>query len=139
MKNRQKVEKENRPTEKKVDLLEAQRSLPVSERMKRISVVSWEKGYYAEWRKVRWFILLLAPVAAGALRRLLAAKYGLGLLGFLLGSGFTLILYFALLRGGVSSNKGTYFRTTEPVRFWLDILFVTAFYLLALYGLWLAD
>lgn len=46
----------------------------------------------------------------------------------LLGLGFSILLFVFLSSGMSSSNSGTYFRKTEPVRFWADIGLLSAGY-----------
>jgi hypothetical protein len=44
----------------------------------------------------------------------------------LISGGFSVALVCALLTGRLDTNTGLYFRKTEPVRYWLHVLVISA-------------
>lgn len=112
------------------------RSLPCERRPKSIPVFPPGWAYFRSWRTCRWFLLLLTPVVASVVAAVVRDRPwpGAGVLG-MLGLAVASALFVTLLSGMSSSNWGTYCRTREPVRYWLDVAILGAAYLgLALAG-----
>ncbi|MBL8792650.1 MAG: hypothetical protein JNM56_01965 [Planctomycetia bacterium] len=106
------------------------RSLPCERRPQSIAVFPQGWAYLRSWRTFRWFLLLLAPVVASVVAIVVRDRpwWGAGLLG-LLGLAVASALFVTLQSGMSSSNWGTYFRTREPGRYWLDVAILGAAYL----------
>jgi hypothetical protein len=75
-----------------------------------------------KWRTARWFVVLLIPVMASciaAIARNLPAVAPIFVVLF--GTAVAFFLFAAIASGVESSNWGTYFRSREPVRFWIGV------------------
>jgi hypothetical protein len=78
--------------------------------------------YFAAWRRLRWFLLLVLPMLCST-----SAVYirGRGMVAaacsVVLGVAVAAALFVELCSGMSSSNWGTFYRRREPVRFWLAI------------------
>jgi hypothetical protein len=73
-------------------------------------------------------MLPLIPSAAAAYLNGFGLFNSIGL--FLLGMGFAILIFVALCSGMESSNWGTNYRATEPIRFWIGVAFLFLFYIL---------
>jgi len=60
-------------------------------------------------------LILANGIAAGLFRHRWWA-----VLGIAISLAACLVLHISLLSGMISSNTGTYFRETEPIRFWIS-------------------
>jgi hypothetical protein len=96
--------------------------------------------YFQRWRSLRWFVLLLLPgtvsVLVSAWRHGVQAILGLAILTSLT-AAITAILFIALCSGCTSSNWGTWFRSREPFRYWLDVFILSIAYFALSGAAWL--
>lgn len=85
---------------------------------------------FREWRTLRWFFALSIPVVGSAFAVWMHGHgfwraAGLLLLGFAVST----VLFISLCSGMASSNFGTYFRKTEPLRYWADVVLLSVAYI----------
>jgi hypothetical protein len=93
--------------------------------------------YFRRWRTLRWYLLMLLVPASG----LAAACWR----GHIVGGCIVLVMSavcgaiaFVFLNSGVSSsNWGTFSRSREPIRYWLDVALMAALYLGCSAGGWI--
>ena len=106
------------------------KEIPVERRPKMLPLLPGGASYFRVWRSLRWFLVLLVPVAGSAVS-LWSRKHGIGLslIVGVLGIFVAASLFVDLCSGMTSSNWGTYFRQTEPKRYWLQVAVVAFFYL----------
>lgn len=88
----------------------------------------------------QWFIIAWLPcLAAIAWRIGVDKKPGPAIIGALISAGFTIVLTQSVLAGRVSSNQGTWFRETEPVRYWISMIVLGLIYGLCIVAILQAD
>lgn len=108
---------------------ESLKDVPVARRPKTLALFPWRTPYFRSWHFLRWFLMLLLPLVANAV-----AFWSRGpaqsLLVFFGGALVAAALFVQLCSGMVSSNWGTHFRQSEPVRYWLQVSVAAAAYLL---------
>jgi len=84
-----------------------------------------------KWRYLRWYLLLLIPVILGTVAFYLRGGSLFKTAGtFVLGLGISFALFVTLCSGIETSNRGTYFRSTEPIRYWIGVSIIAVFYVL---------
>lgn len=87
--------------------------------------------YFRRWHSLRWFLLLMMPIVASA-GAVLIRRQGVMPAGvvFATGTAVAVAIFMILATGEASTNTGTYFRHTEPRRYWLlvGVLFVSYFF-----------
>jgi hypothetical protein len=86
--------------------------------------------YFSTWRTLRWFLALSLPPIGSAVAVWMHGHgfwqaAGVWLFGFVI----SIPLFVSLCSGMSSSNKGTYFRRTEPERYWVEIALMVAVYI----------
>ena len=96
------------------------KQLPVAQRPKNIAL-NFSKAYYNKSRLV-WLVLPLLTFIGNAAAAGMLQPSWWQLLPTVIGSLGIILIYNDLCRGFASSNVGTYFRDTEPMRYWLSIL-----------------
>lgn len=111
------------------------KQVPVAQRPKMLPPFEWSEHWWRTRLLFGWTLALLVPVGAsvftlwGRTHKVVdccvIAIAGLGL---------ATILVAILQSGRVSSNQGTYFRETEPVRYWVSTFLVFAMYLWVIIG-----
>lgn len=103
------------------------RNYPVSQRPRNLQFPF--AVYFTSWRTLRWYLLLLLPVVVGAIAVWVRGEGWLGAVGnFVLGAALALALFITLCSGIETSNHGTHFRATEPVRYWLGVTVIATVY-----------
>ena len=109
-------------------------SMPPSRRPRMLSWSPGGWGMFQKWRTSRWFILMLVPVVAGTV----SAWYRVGIFTaiamFLFGMVVSASLFRVLCSGMESSNWGTYFRETEPIRYWTGVAILVVAYILCAFS-----
>ena len=73
---------------------------------------------------------MLIPVVGGTISAFYRIDLFTAILTFLLGVAFAVIPFSILVNGMSSTNWGTYFRNTEPIRYWIDVIIWTVAYIL---------
>lgn len=86
--------------------------------------------YFRNWSTLRWFLVLSLPPIASAFAVWIHGHgfwqaAGVWMFGF----AISIVLFVSLCSGRSSSNTGTYFRQTEPVRYWAEIVLIVAVYI----------
>lgn len=105
------------------------RQVPVRERPRMIAALPRGWLYFRSWRTLRWFVLLCLPGIGSALAVWLRGHglwQALGL--WVLGFAAAILIFVDFCSGMASSNIGTYFRESEPVRFWTSVGLLCAVY-----------
>lgn len=74
------------------------------------------------------FMILMTPVVIGAVAGVVRGSVVFHTVVAVLGSGMAAILSSALVLGMTSSKWGTYFRASEPTRYWADVAFAAVCY-----------
>lgn len=101
---------------------------PVEERPR---FIAYSLAPYMKWRYLRWYLLLLVPVMLSTAAFYLRGGSLFKTVGtFVLGAGISFALFTMLCSGIDTSNWGTYFRSTEPIRYWIGVCIVAVFYVL---------
>ena len=114
---------------KYIDTHKQIRNMPVSKRPTMIPLFPTGARYFQSWRSVRWFILMLIPIWSSAIAAAVRKQsIMMMILICLIGSGFTAILFVSYCSEMISSNLGTYFKKTEPIRYWLQIIVLVIIY-----------
>jgi hypothetical protein len=67
---------------------------------------------------------LVQSVVGAVLRDQIGSAFGVGIMGL----AVTSLLFVQLASGASSSNWGTYFRSREPIRYWLDVAILSIAY-----------
>ena len=83
--------------------------------------------YFRRWATLQWFFVILTPLAAGVG---LGARHrpDMSPIISVFGVVVATFLFAQLCSGRSSSNWGTYFRRSEPGRYWRDVALVAAIY-----------
>ena len=99
------------------------KDIPVTERPKMVPLFPSGASCFRAWRSLRWFLALLLPITGSAVAYWLR-KHEIGFILFIciVGALVAACLFVALCSGMASSNWGTHFRQTEPIRYWLQIV-----------------
>ena len=82
------------------------------------------------------FIASIFPVIVNGILGGIINQTWWAILAIFIGSAGMLVFHMAVSSGMASSNIGTYFRDSEPVRFWISTLGVLIVVLLPGIGLW---
>lgn len=106
-------------------------AMPPAERPRMLPLFPDGTRHFRRWPSLRWFLLLMAPILASAAAVLVRGE---GLLPaavvLVIGSAVAVVLFDVVTTGRSSSNCGTYYRRTEPWRFWLSVGVIALGYLL---------
>ncbi len=97
----------------------------------------WEKTFFTDCRRVRWLVLASLPGVASAIWNAVLSRWIWALFGLVLTEALVLVGFTTLCSGMASSNWGTYFRASEPVRYWTDVVIIAGFYAFAMTGMWI--
>ena len=121
------------------------RTLPPKNRPKSIALwtntPAWPQllssEYFAEWKHLRWFFLFSVPgIASSVWKGLIENRWALAIFG-LVGTQYLITVLFVSFRSGmVSSNWGTYFRESEPGKFWTSIILSFGAYVFVMVVIW---
>jgi len=105
--------------------------LPPGSRTRMLPLFPAGAAHFRHWRSLRWFLLLVLPVLASSGAALIRGKgFAPALVVLVVGAAAAVALFVVLASGMISSNVGTYFRRTEPVRYWISVAVVVGGYLL---------
>jgi hypothetical protein len=96
------------------------------ERPASLSLLPHGREYFRHWRTLRWYLLMLALAAPAAIWLGLKVHPIATVIVFGSAALIGMIPFVQLASGRSSSNHGTYFRKTEPIRFWRDTLLTLA-------------
>ena len=107
---------------------------PVSDRPM-MQCARWSRSRFRGKSLVIIVTLLVLIVGNGTLAYAIQGRWE-SLLMIIFAAGFLLPTHVSLNSGVSSSNWGTYYRDTEPVRFWLDNIISSAAVLFAAYAAW---
>ncbi len=107
-------------------------NIPCAQRPRMIGALPRGLVYFRTWHTLRWFIALALPVLASAATAWMHGHgpwlaAGLGILGLLV----AVLIFVFLFSGMSSSNAGTYFRQSEPARFWAEVVLLCVIYIAA--------
>ena len=119
------------------DEFEGLDDIPVRERPRSLTMSG--DRYFRQWKTVRWFVLLMIPVAASGAAGFVRDGTFLGGAMLAMGTAVAYLLFLTLCSGGVSSNTGTYFRSTEPIRYWLNVIALAVAYLFPCLAGWFGE
>ena len=86
------------------------------------SVFPDARVYFQRWVWFRWFLLLLLPVAQSACVAVWRGQIYPACFIAISGATIATFLFIDLASGATSSNWGTYFRSSEPLRYWLSVM-----------------
>ena len=108
---------------------ESLQNVPCKERPRKIAALPGGWIYFRTWRSLRWFLVLSVPPIASSVFVWMNGHgfwqaFGCWILCFAL----SISLFVSLSSGMSSSNLGTYFRKTEPVRYWVEITVMSVVY-----------
>ena len=111
------------------------KKLPVNERQKFLGP-DWNIKYF----RGRYFFFLLLIITITVFKSLLAIIYGNGFLVVMLcdviGIPMFIVSHISLISGFISTNTGSYFRETEPIRYWFNIAFLLTGYVFSQIFFW---
>lgn len=110
-------------------MYESLKDMPVARRPKSLELFPWGTPYFRAWRFLRWYLALLLPLAASAAALWLARGPVQSLVVFFGGALVAAALFVEVCSGMASSNWGTHFRQSEPVRYWLQVAVTAVGYL----------
>jgi hypothetical protein len=91
---------------------------------------------YFKGRHLLMFTAVVLPVIINGILGGIINHTWWAILSVIIGAGGMLVFHMAVSSGIVSSNTGTYFRDSEPVRFWISTLGVLIVVLLSGISLW---
>lgn len=109
--------------------------LPLRERPRMLSP-PWERSFFQGHRLTLLLAVFIGLVVNGG-AAMLHLRSWVPLLSPVIASGLLPALHGALCSGIFSTNTGTVCRDTEPVRFWLGMLFLSVCILIAAAAAWL--
>ncbi len=111
-------------------MLKELRDMPVADRPKWVPLFPWGTPYFRAWCTVRWFLVMLAPIAVSTFQ-LWSHHHGAGVAMFhgFIGAWVSVSLFVTLASGMASSNRGTHFRQTEAAQYWMQTSFIGVVYL----------
>ena len=106
------------------------KSVACDRRPKSLSLFPGGLAYLRSWRQRAVLAALLLPVfgSAGA-QFLREGKIGGSIVILVIGGVVTPLMYVAICARMISSNTGTYFRESEPIRYWLSVSILIIGYL----------
>lgn len=107
------------------------KDIPVKERPRKL-MPAYSKEYFREGYLWTFLVGLLLIVANGTFAGVVHKSWWV-LLWITISSAGYLGLFVDLCSGRISSSVGTYFRETEPVRYWIDCV-IQALFILAFCG-----
>ena len=110
------------------------RELPVSERPKMLTPVYCRE--YLSGQYLCFLLLLVLPIIANAVIGGVILQQWWAVLSGVIGLAGVSIFHIAISSGMISSNIGTYFRESEPTRFWISCFFVICAIILPSIGVW---
>jgi hypothetical protein len=114
------------------------RDMPVKERPQSLAYYGLGARYFRDWSKLRWFLLACSPYLACAMRNgFFLSRWIFAGIIILFGGALSYLLFISAFSGMTSSNWGTYFRDSEPVRYWLDMALIGLFYVGFLVAMWM--
>jgi len=88
------------------------------------------RPHLLNWRSARWLVLLLFPIAASAAATVVRGFAAIATIGIaVIGIAVALCLFAAVASGIESSDWGTFLRRREPIRYWIGVLILAAWYL----------
>ena len=113
--------------------------LPQSQRPKSIPLFPDAWRFFCNWTSLRWFLLLLIPIAQSTVGAIYRHKYGEAIGVAVLGIALAAMLFGIVTTGRVSWNTGTYYRSREPITFWLEVLAISVWYFVMSIAGWIVD
>lgn len=111
------------------------KDVPVRSRPKMLSV--WGKAFFTDSKRVRWLVLASFPGVASAIWNAILSRWVWALFGLVLSQVLVLIGFTTICSGMASSNWGTYFRSSEPGRYWAEVVFIVGAYAFVMTGMWM--
>ncbi len=98
------------------------KSVACDRRPKSLSLFPSGLAYLRSWRQRAVLSALLLPVLVSAGAQFLReGKIGGAIVILVVGGIVTPLMYVAICARMISSNTGTYFRESEPTRYWLSV------------------
>ncbi len=111
------------------------RYMPARSRPKMLSV--WEKSYFTDGKRITWLVLASMPGLLSAIMNAALSRWKWAVLGLIMTQGLVLTGFTTLCSGMASSNWGTYFRASEPVRYWTEVAIIAGAYAFAMTAMWM--
>jgi hypothetical protein len=109
--------------------------MPVKSRPKMLS--AWEKSYFTDGKHITCLVLASAPGVVSAIWNAALSRWIWAMFGLILTEALVLVGFTTICSGMASSNWGTYFRASEPMRYWTDVVIIAGFYAFAMTGMWI--
>lgn len=88
---------------------------------------------YRSFRFWKWVLVAMLPAIAAIVVRA-STNYAAGPIigGAFLALGITALLVHSFLRRGIISNMGVFLRDSDPIPYWLSIVFLLLFYVFSI-------
>ncbi len=111
------------------------KDMPVKERPRKL-LPAYSLEYFHGWYLIIFLSLLLLIVFNGIIAGVIQQSWWF-ILGVLIAAAGYLAVFVSICSGVTSSNIGTYFRETEPVRYWITNGIITFIVCLVCIAVWI--
>ena len=111
------------------------KDVPVRSRPRMLSV--WDTAFFTDSKRVSWLVLASAPGVLSAIWNATSSRWAWALFGFVASQFLVLIGFTTICSGMASSNWGTYFRSSEPGRYWAAVVVIACAYAFVMTGMWI--
>jgi hypothetical protein len=98
---------------------------------------AWEKSYFTGRKRITWFVLASVPGVLSAIWNAAISRWMWAMIGLVLTEVMVLVGFTTICSGMASSNWGTYFRASEPGRYWTEVLIIAGAYAFAMTAMWI--
>ncbi len=92
--------------------------------------------HLTQWRTLRWFLLGVLALLPGVVFMVHRGRPLEAFVVFVIGLLLENLLVWNLASGITCSNHGTFFRSREPVRYWVDVALIAAVFAGLCVGIW---
>lgn len=112
------------------------RNIPVKKRPKMVAI--WGKEYFSDSKNWVWILFASIPGLVSAIyNAIFLYRWWWAIFGLIVSEFLIAICFTAFCSGMTSSNWGTYFRDSEPYRYWFSITFIFVAYFFVFALMWL--
>jgi hypothetical protein len=111
------------------------KGIPVKERPRKL-LPAYSVEYFQGWYLIIFLSVLLLIVFNGIIAGVIQQSWWF-ILGVLIAAAGYLAVFVSICSGVTSSNIGTYFRETEPVRYWITNGIATFIVCLVCIAVWI--
>jgi hypothetical protein len=111
------------------------KDMPVKERPRKL-LPAYSIEYFKGWYLIIFLSVLLLIVLNGTMAGVTQQNWWV-ILGVLIAAAGYLAVFVSICSGVTSSNIGTYFRETEPVRYWITNGITSFFVCLVCIAIWI--